>query len=295
MYLKPITVFLGQLNSLKNNTKLMKNYKTIYIAIFLGLFLSSCALDFEDANPERPLDGIAGIAADPVGDGLIAGPGRDGNMWTWVPVNGVLTFTIDISDAPGLVSSADVLLSNSVQPEDLGVATLSLGSAENSTEGTVTVTYTAGDVVGEENISIVVNDAQDPSKSTTFTYPAIKITDVSTCLSSQNLIGFYDAVSSGFDAENGVDYADLEATIELYFLAFNDPGYYRFSDGSFGLYGHQGFEGNFINVEICDNNVVNANEEFTDGYTGTISAEGVITITWSNTFGDTGVTILTPR
>ncbi len=270
----------------------MKNLKITYTAIFLGLFLSSCALDFEDANPERALDGIAGVAADPTGDGLIAG--ADDNIWTWVPVNGVLTFTIDITDAPGLVSSVDVLLSNSIQPEDLGVATVSLGSAENNSEGTVTVTYTAGDVIGEENISIVVNDAQDPSKSTTFTYPSIKITDVSTCLSSQNLIGFYNAVSSGFDSEAGADYTGLEATIELYFLSFNDPGLYRFSDGSFGLYGLQGFAGNFINVNICDNNVVNANEEFTDGYTGTISAEGVITITWSNTSGDTGVTVMTP-
>ncbi len=272
----------------------MKNYKTIYIALFLGLTLSSCFTDFEDANPTRPLDGPAGIAANPTGDGLIAGPGRDGNTFTWVPVNGKLTFVIEITDAPGLIKDVDVVLSNSVQPEDLGTVEVSLGSAENQLVGTVTVTYMAKDVVGEENISIIVNDGQDPAKSTTFNYPAIKITDVSTCLSKQNLIGFYNAVSNGFDSENGVDYTNLEATIELYFLSFNDPGLYRFSDGSFGLYGLQGYAGNFINVEICDDKVVNANEEFADSYSGTISAEGVITITWSNTYGDSGVTVMTP-
>ncbi len=273
----------------------MKNYKSIYIALFLGLILSACVTDFEEANPSRPLDSPAGIAADPVGDGLIAGPGRDGNTFTWVPVNGKLTFVIEITDAPGLIEDVDVVLSNTVQPEDLGTVEVSLGSAENQSVGTVTVTYTAKDVVGEETISIIVTDGQDPSKSTTYDYPAIKITDTSTCLSNQNLIGFYNTTTDGIDGLTGDSFAGLESTVELYFLSFNDPGLYRFSDGSFGLYGSQGYGGNFINVEICGDNVVNANEEFADSYAGTISADGVITITWSNTFGDSGVTVMTPQ
>lgn len=272
----------------------MKN-KIIYILAILAIVLSACNSDFEDANPPRPLDGPAGMAANPTGDGLIAGPGRDGNTFAWVPLNGTLTFTIDIVDVPGLIKSADVVLSNNIQPEDLGSAVVNLGEAEGASKGTITVTYTAGNVPGEENFSVIVSDGQDPAKTTTFTYPPIKITDISTCLSNQNLIGFYDTTTDGIDGLTGDSFTDLKSTVELYFLSFNDPGLYRFSDGSFGLYGVQGYGGNFINVEICDDKVVNANEEFTDSYSGTISEEGVITITWSNTYGDSGVTVMTPQ
>ena len=83
-------------------------------------------------------------------------------------VVGSTTFVIDVVDAPGLISSVEVKLSNSVQPEDLGAAVVTLGSAENQSVGSVSVTYTAGDVAGDEDIEITIFDGQDPAKPISF-------------------------------------------------------------------------------------------------------------------------------
>ena len=263
------------------------------MAIALGVILSSCAYNLEDANPPPALDGPAGSAAEPVGDTFTATDTND-DTWTYVHKGGVIIFNIDIVDAPGLITSVEVTLSNSVQPEDLGTVKTSLGTAEGQSAGTVSVEYTAGDVIGDENITIVVGDGQDPAKTITFTYPTIRISDTD-CFSDQLLLGFYDTVTDGHDGLNGVDFTGLVSTVELYFRGDNHPGKYRFSDGSFGLYAEQGSGGNFIHVYMCDDKVVDADEEFADNYTGTIAANGVITITWSNTSGDSGVTVMTPQ
>ena len=270
----------------------MIKFKSTYMAIALGVILSSCAYNLDNVNPARPLDGPAGFAAMPTGDTFTATDTGD-DEWTYVTKGGVITFSIDIVDAPGLISSIGVTLANSVQPEDLGTVVTSLGTAEGNSVGTVTVTYTAGNVVGDENITIVVGDGQDPSKQLTFTYPTIRIADTD-CFTDQLLIGFYDTVTDGHNSLSGLDFTGLASTVELYLRGNNHPGMYRFSDGSFGLYGEQGKNGNFINVIMCDNQVLDADEEFAGNYTGTISADGVMTITWSNTLGDSGVTVMTP-
>ena len=271
----------------------MIKFKSTYMAIALGVILSSCEYNIEDANPPRPADGPAGIAATPTGDTFTATDTSD-DEWTYVTKGGVITFSIDIVDAPGLISSIDVTLANSVQPEDLGTVTTSLGTAEGNSVGTVTVTYTAGNVVGDETITIVVGDGQDPSKTLTFNYPTIRIADTD-CFTDQLLTGFYDTVTDGHDGLSGLDFTGLTSSVEIYLRGDNHPGKYRFSDGSFGLYGEQGYGGNFIHVYMCDNQVVDADEEFAGNYTGTISADGVLTITWSNTYGDSGVTVMTPQ
>lgn len=275
---------------------IMRNFKSIYITVILGLIFTSCALDFEDANPPRPLDGPAGSAATPSGDAFVA-TDTNNDTWTYVPKGGQIVFDINIVDAPGLIKSADVVLSNSLQPEDLGTVSVSLGSAEGQAVGSLTVTYTAGDVAGDEDIKITINDGQEPAKSITFTYPTIRIADTD-CFSNKLLLGFYSTVTSGFDGYNGVNFTDLQSEVELYFRSDNHPGKYRFSDGSFGLYGEQGFAGNFIHVIFCGDKVLSADEEFAvangGSYTGTVGSDGVITITWSNAFGDSGTTVMTP-
>jgi hypothetical protein len=271
----------------------MIKFKSIYMAIALVLIIASCEYNLDDVNPPRPLDGPAGIAATPTGDTFTATDTSD-DTWTYVHKGGVITFNIDIVDAPGLISAINVTLANSVQPEDLGTVVTSLGTAEGNSVGTVSVTYTAGNVAGEEEITIVVSDGQDPAKSLTFTYPTIKVVDTD-CFTDQLLTGFYDTVTDGHDSSSGLDFTGLAATVEIYMRSDNHPGKYRFTDGSFGLYPEQGKNNNFIHVYMCDNQVLDADEEFAGNYTGTITADGVITITWSNTYGDSGVTVMTPQ
>jgi hypothetical protein len=271
--------------------------KTKFSTIILLLFIiSSCEVDdYQDANPPHQLDGPAGILT--VGGDAIVDTETDGTTYTFVQANGVATFDIDVVDAPGQIDSVSAVLS-----EDLGAVAIDL-SAQGEVTGLVTVTYTAGAVVstgastaGNEDIEIELFDAQSPRKSVAFAPDRIKTVNA-TCFSSRPLVGFYDTVTSGFDAETGLNYTDLESVVEFRINAagVNHPGFYRLTDGSFGLYTEQGFAANLINVTVCDNAITNANEEFTGLFTGTLNPDGTISITWSNTFGDTGTTVMTPR
>ncbi len=271
--------------------------KTKFQHIFLFLWvISACTVDdYQDANPPHPKDGPAGFLS--VGSQAIVDTETNGNTFTYVPINGTATFDIDVVDAPGQIDSVSAVLS-----EELGEVAIDL-TAQGEVEGLVTVTYTAGSVfstgtstAGNEDIAIELFDAQRPRKSAAFAPERIKTVNA-TCFSSRPLVGFYDTVTSGFDSETGTNYSDLVSVVEFRINAggVNHPGFYRLTDGSFGLYPEQGFAANFINVTVCDNAIVNANEEFTGLFSGTLNVDGTISITWSNTFGDTGTTVMTPR
>lgn len=271
--------------------------KTKFLNIILVLLMiSSCKVDdYQDANPPHPKDGPAGFLS--VGGDAIVDTETDGNTYTYVPINGTATFEIDVVDAPGKIDSVSAVLS-----EELGEVAIDL-SAQGEVTGLITVTYTAGSVfstgastAGNEDIAIELFDAQTPRKSAGFEPARIKTINA-TCFSSRPLVGFYDTVSSGFDAETGTNYTNLEGVVEFRINAggVNHPGFYRLTDGSFGLYPEQGFAANLINVTVCGNEIVNANEEFANNFSGTLNTDGTISITWSNTFGDTGTTVMTPR
>lgn len=257
---------------------------------------SSCRVDdYTDANPPHKKDGPAGFLS--VGGDAIVDTETNGNTFTYVPINGTATFSIDVVDAPGLIDSVSAVLS-----DELGELAIDL-TAKGKEVGLVPVTYTAGAIfstgtttVGNEDIEIEIFDSQSPRKSVAFVPDQIKTVNA-TCFASRPLVGFYDTVTSGFDSETGANYSDLKAVVEFRINAggTNHPGFYRLTDGSFGLYPLQGFANNFINVTFCDNAVVNANEEFANTFSGALNADGTISITWSNTFGDTGTTVMTPQ
>jgi hypothetical protein len=276
------------------NSKIMK---TKFLTIILTLsMISACEVDdYQDANPPHPKDGPAGFLS--IGSDAIVDTETNGTTYTYVPINGTAFFDIDVVDAPGQIDSVGAALSR-----DLGVVAIDL-SAQGEVTGLVRVTYTAGSVfssgagtAGNEDITIDLFDAQNPRKSVAFAPDRIKTVNA-TCFSSRPLVGFYDTVSSGFDAETGTNYTDLEGVVEFRINAggVNHPGFYRLTDGSFGLYPEQGYAANLINVTVCGNEIVNADEEFANNFSGTLNSDGTITITWSNTFGDTGTTVMTPR
>lgn len=272
----------------------MRRLKYLILVIpIIGLI--GCVDDYQDANPPRQLDAPAGFLSEPTGD-VIKATNTGGTTLLFIPRSGQIIFSVGIVDAPGLLDSASATLSNSVQPEDLGSITADLGSALGTEGGSVTWTYVADTIPGDENVVLSVSDGQNPPKTTQFTVSeAVRIADTD-CFSNEDLVGFYSTVSSGFDAENGEDYEDLESTVEFRINtgSVNHPGLYRLTDGSFGLYGLQGFSGNFINVEVCGSEILNADEEFENNFSGSIDGDGTITIVWSNTFGDTGSTVMTP-
>jgi hypothetical protein len=264
--------------------------KTALIKVIaMSIIITGCTVDdYTDANPPRPKDGPAGFMS-LAGGNFIVDTETDGTSFIYLMVNGGnAIFNIDIVDAPGLLDS--VGFSN-----EFGEAIADLGEAQGQAEGLISVTYTP-EAEGDENLTIVVFDAQSPRKSVAFT-PDQQIKTVDACFASRPLVGFYGTVTSGFDSETGSNYTDLEAVVEFRINAggVNHPGLYRLTDGSFGLYPLQGFANNFINVTFCGDEITNANEEFTDLFSGTLNADGTITVTWSNSFGDTGVTVMTPQ
>jgi len=279
--------------------------KISYIIVGLVFVLTSCVDDYLDARPDALLDG-PGAFISTTGDEVVA-TDTDDDTFTYVPNGGTAVVEISVVDAPGLIDSVSVSLSNIQRPEDWGtIAIEGFEQIRGQEKGTFTVVYTAPllDIassfnVAVENIVITVRDIQSKPKSVDLTVDSFKtqLSQGSDCFANIDLVGFYNAVSNGFNSVTAADYSDLEADIEIYMLKAhrNNPGWLRLSDGSFGLYGLQGGNNNFINFEVCGTQVVNANEEFEDGYSGTIDdATGVITIVWSNAAGDTGTTVLTP-
>ena len=261
-----------------------------FIQPLIILIAASCTVDdYTDANPPGQKDGPAGFLRTPAGKAIVDTE-TDGNTYTYVPINMPSVFNVDLVDVPGLIDSVGVALSD----EEGEITEISIPDKGKET-GSIQVTYIAS-AAGTEDISIDIFDAQKPRKGATFNPDRIKRINA-TCFSSRPLVGFYDTVTSGFDAETGQDYAGLESVVEFRINAggVNHPGLYRLTDGSFGLYPEQGFAGNLINVTVCDNSIVDANEEFAGTFSGTLNADGTITITWSNTFGDSGVTVMTPR
>ncbi len=277
----------------------MKIINKIYILGLVVLTIVSCTVDdYTDALAPRPLNAPAGFPDDPVVDyasGSVIETDTNDDMWIYMESGGSVVFNIEVIAAPGMMDSVSVSLSNSVQPEDLGTVT-NVTFPDGQESGTISVTYVAGNVPGDEDISITVWDAQEPRKSQTYaSYLTMRINE---CHANNNLLGDYATVSNGFDGVAGADYTDLRDTVSVYLRGDNHPGYVRFSDGSFGLYTVQGYSGDFINVEICDGDVLGASEsggvasDFT--YSGTLNADGSMNITWSNIYGDTGTTVMTP-
>lgn len=270
------------------------------ISLLLVACLSACMVDdYTDANPPRQKDAPAGFITN-LGGTVIVDTETNGTSFIYVPKSSAITFDVDVVDAPGLIGDVSATSSKS-----LGSFQYNLQESTGQEKGQLKVTYTTSSVfssgastAGNETISILVKDSQVPPKTSSAIRPAFALKTVNaTCFSSRPLVGFYTAVSSGFDSETGSNYSGLSAEVEFRINAggVNHPGLYRLTDGSFGLYPEQGFANNFINVTVCGNQIVNADEEFKDKFSGTLNADGTISITWSNTFGDTGTTVLTPK
>jgi hypothetical protein len=278
-----------------------KIYNIMMFMLASVLVFSSCVDEYQDANPEPQLDGPAGFVSSVTG--ATAAEYRNGNEFTFTLPGETVTFTIDMVDVPGLIDSVGLGLTNIIRPNNFGTLTADLGAAEGSTSGEVTITYVAsteGDSTVTnaytENLIVEVYDRQDPPKVQSYAISPIRVINTD-CLSSTSLVGTYNTVSSGFDSEAGAAYENLvsEVVVDMRNNA-DHPGRYVFSDRSFGLYAAQGFNPTAGLVTACENEIVDTSGAFAGNFTGTVDpATGIITITWENTFGDTGTTVMTPQ
>ncbi len=113
-----------------------------------------------------------------------------------------------------------------------------------------------------------------------------------------DIAGSYNSVTSGSTPQGG-PYSNVRKVITL---TASGTGKYLLNDMSFGvyaqIYGDASPPGAIF--DICD--VISGDptnkDQYNDPFTmnGSVNpATGVLTITWSNTFGDTGTSILTPQ
>lgn len=118
-----------------------------------------------------------------------------------------------------------------------------------------------------------------------------------------NLAGTYNTLASGFtgNGSGGTNqaYNNLPYTVTLTATAV--PGVYMISDMSFGLYplgyGDTAPQGRI--EDLCNNlSDLGDVDQYDDPFTmsGTVdTTTGVITLSWSNTWGDRGNVVLTPQ
>ncbi len=115
-----------------------------------------------------------------------------------------------------------------------------------------------------------------------------------------DLAGAYNSVSSGTTADFG-PYSNVQKVINLVSAGAGSVSY-SLNDISFGAYEQEyGLSAPAGGIsDVCGTIVGNASnqDQFGDPFTlnGSVNATtGVITINWSNTYGDSGTAILTPQ
>ncbi|MEM7107548.1 MAG: hypothetical protein AAF519_04920 [Bacteroidota bacterium] len=160
-----------------------------------------------------------------------------------------------------------------------------------------------GEVLDESNLApgdswefvyeIVLGDGRtlEPSANTTVLF---------TCVS--DIAGTYTTITDGGqgDGAGGTEdpFSDLEYEVIITEVS---PGKYEFSDVTGGLYTEiYGASDNPVEItDVCDQlildsqpDVVYGGDEFNG--TGTVNSDGSLTVSWSNNWGDNGVTVFTP-
>lgn len=293
-------------------------------ALVLLIAVSSCVDDYTDANPTPPLDGPE-LYVDKPASGTITSTRSDNSVITYITKGTDVSFIGRVVDAPGLLDSVSVMLSDT-----LGTVSVSGFDALKGQEtGEFSITYspepndpasTFDD--GIVNLSGTVTDQQGLT-----TAPQVTRIRAVTCLPSTNLQGFWRAVSSGTTGNAFADgsvaaggsFVGLEKLVQFQIRTTGGnatvgtnaltehAGVLFVTDASFGLRNAQGYTAPVGRLTFCGNTITGytaltaAGTGFetagqgTPVYTGTINPDGSITLTYSNTFGDaTTVTLTRP-
>jgi hypothetical protein len=257
-----------------------------------AILMVACVDEYDEANPPRRLDGPAAFAS--LGN-VVNAPNLDDDTYNWVSLSNPATININVADAPGKINGVNIVQENEFGlPSEIATTAFDLNQIAGQEKGNFSINYIPT-TTGIEIVEVELLDAQTPQKSAVLTFDPIRVVDA--CISNVSLVGFYDAVASGFNSETGENYADVRSTIEIYIRAngIDHPGFYRMRNGSFGLYALQGFADPIVNIAVCGDQITTGVAPDGIQYTGTVNDDGSISISWSNNFGDTGNVTLTPQ
>lgn len=285
----------------------MKKY--IYKLVVVALITQSCVDDYNDANMAPQLDAPYGFVQETLSeDAYYAFDVEEDDYFNFIKSGSTAQILIEIVDAPGVLDSVAVSLSNIVQVDPLGSASASLEGAAGQQTGTVVVSYTAGEILDLEQMTVTVFDRQDPPKQTSFVIAPFWTVDATACFPTSRDIDekvYRSTTTMVTDSESDPLDEDYPGEIDRLFhvvefsinsdIGASHPGFMTISDASFGLFELQGFSAlEEVVIEICDGNIVSADGDVAPGFSGTINEDGTINITWTTVYGDAGTTLLTP-
>jgi len=277
----------------------MKNRIIYFIILLVSLGMYSCYEEEEYAD-NLSLGATIDVTAD---NAFILGETNDINI------------SIEISQNAGAPVQSLVVtkqLITSSGNSDIVSQTINIGE-NNSIELAFNTSELFADV--PVNSTVLAPDDLNPGDKWDFTFTIVmqdgreltpgrgdNITSINfTCVS--DLAGTYNTITDGGtgDGSGGTasNFSGLAYQVTITEIA---AGTYEISDITGGLYalGYVASDNPAEFTDICDNitidsqpDVVFGGDEFNG--TGTVNADGTITIEWSNNWGDNGVTTLTPQ
>ncbi|MDN4165938.1 hypothetical protein QWY31_10520 [Cytophagales bacterium LB-30] len=277
----------------------------LFITALVLLSTVACKVDdYQDANPEPLLDGPY-IYLNVADANNVASLRANNTLIHYTEFGGTMDIAINIPDSPAGVDSVFISLS-----EEIGSVSSDIDAFRGNTSGTLNIQYTAPaaedeDATEFQTITVTVMDKQGKiSNARSITTRAVA------CIPSQNLAGTYNTVMSGntseaFDGDNGDGtYSGLESTVSIVInttgasLYAEHAGSVRISDISFGLYTAQGYGVPSARIGWCGADVssflaANNAAAAYSAFDGVINADGTLTITWENIYGDSGTATLT--
>ncbi|MBX2958082.1 MAG: hypothetical protein KF846_18100 [Cyclobacteriaceae bacterium] len=298
----------------------MKSIERIIIPLLLLVIVAACVDDYTDANPAPLKDGPE-IYVYPPTTGVILSTRNNPTTGVYeaTPIAYVTkgqnaSFRTDVVDAPGLIDSVSTYLSDTVGT----VAASGFDVLKGQETGTFSVVYTPrpDDPTSTfddriVNMSVTVTDKQNKT-----TQPRTTRVKAIACVPSIDVAVFWRATASGVSGDDfadgsvlaGGNFTNLKSLVRFQIRTsggnatvglnadVENASVVHITDSSFGLYGAQGYAPINGRLTICGNQVtgytgLNAagtafSSQGAHTITGTINANGTMTLNVSNNFGD---------
>ncbi|NJM79825.1 MAG: hypothetical protein HC854_09785 [Flavobacterium sp.] len=203
----------------------------------------------------------------------------------------------------GVTTKSDQNRTFTISVDPMSTATANMYSIDQATlfipageySGSFRVNGVFANIPNGQILSLILNLSSDSvlSDKKTHTVSLFRV-----CPS--DLAGTYSTLASGTYGQNGVNsYSNLTSSVTL--NASTTAGRYTISDMSFGLYSNIYMDASPSGriEDICNSlSDLGDVDQYNDRFTifGSVNeTTGVITLTWSNTYGDSGNVVLTPQ
>lgn len=272
----------------------MKNSISFLFILILGILVNACVDDYQDANPPRLLDAPA-VSSVTAADDLIF----DGQS---------TQITIVVVDCPAGIDSVAYQIADE-NGDPIGTLTIdNLNEIKGQTKGDIVATYTSvAQTAAEVTLTFTVYDLQE-REGEEIRKSSVPQSAIVTVVCASDLAGTYDAVSGGTSTDGGAAVNPAEDVVSVITLtATETPGEYAIDKSTgkvfdawyLGVYYGDPVDVAGVLKDACGSITLDSYESpFGDGIissSGSIDANGVITFTAMNEYGDEWTVVMTPQ